>query len=142
MIKLKKKICKICEKESYIFSKGRCKKCSAKKKNPPKKEKSDDQLRMFLTLWKNSNKVSEISGKPLLGFEHSNWHWQFEHILSKGAYPSFKLNPENIMLMLPEEHIYLTDNTDKAKQDPLYKKYFEKKELLKQKYYELHPKYN
>lgn len=35
MIKLKKKICKSCGREEYIFSQGRCKKCDAKV-NPDK----------------------------------------------------------------------------------------------------------
>jgi hypothetical protein len=36
MIKPKKKICSECQKESYIFSKGRCKPCAAKSYGKPK----------------------------------------------------------------------------------------------------------
>lgn len=62
------------------------------------------QKELFEYVWKTRGHVSEVSGKPLHPKGHSQWHWQFAHILSKGAYPAFKLNPINIMLMLPEEH--------------------------------------
>jgi hypothetical protein len=47
---------------------------------------------------------SELSGKPLLPKGALKWHWQFLHVLPKGSYPSYKLNPDNILLALPEEH--------------------------------------
>lgn len=69
--------------------------------------------------------MSEVSGKPLLYKGHSLWHWQFAHVLGKGAYPRYKLRAENIMLMLPEEH-------EKQEQ---FEAYQEKKDYLKAKYY-------
>ena len=36
MITLKKKICKVCNQEEYIFSKGRCKMCAMKDYQIPK----------------------------------------------------------------------------------------------------------
>ena len=62
------------------------------------------QKELFEFVWATREHVSEVSGKPLLPRHDCRWHWQFAHILSKGQYPSFKLNPDNIMLMLPEEH--------------------------------------
>ena len=62
------------------------------------------QQELFRYVWETREHVSEVSGRPLLPEGHCHWHWQFAHVLSKGAYPSYKLKPENIMLMLPEEH--------------------------------------
>jgi len=84
------------------------------------------QKELFEFVWATRDHVSEVSGKPLLPRHHYQWHWQFAHILSKGQYPSFKLNPDNIMLMLPGEH---------EKQER-YDLFNERKEALKLIYYE------
>lgn len=89
----------------------------------PKKIKNQREL--FDQIWSERPHLSEVSGKPLLYKGHSLWHWQFAHVLSKGAYPSLKLDPENIMLMLPEEH---------EKQES-FEAFNEKKQLLKERYY-------
>jgi len=60
--------------------------------------------KLFREIWEEREKVSEISGKPLLWPGNSKWHWQFAHVLGKQAYPKFNDRKENIMLMLPEEH--------------------------------------
>lgn len=62
------------------------------------------QLEMFEEIWAEREHVSELSGKPLLPKGHCQWHWQFLHVLSKSSYPSYRLNKDNIMLGLPEEH--------------------------------------
>lgn len=82
--------------------------------------------KLFLEIWNERPHVSEISGRPLLYPQHPQWHWQFAHILGKGAYPAFKFKKENIMLMLPEEH---------EKQES-FVTYREKHEELKKLYYE------
>jgi len=84
-----------------------------------------NQKEMFLAIWEEREHVSEISGKPLLNINHSKWSWQFLHVLSKGAYPSYKLNPDNILLGTPEEH--------EAQEQ--YKVFNDKKEELKRAYY-------
>ena len=63
-----------------------------------------NQSEMFDWIWDNRPHISEISSEPLLPKGHLQWHWQFLHILPKGSYPKYKLNPDNIMLALPEEH--------------------------------------
>jgi len=81
---------------------------------------------LFLEIWESRPHISEVSGKPLLWQGHPQWHWQFAHVLSKGAYPAFKYRSENIMLMLPEEH---------EKQER-FDKFIEKRDELKRQYYD------
>jgi hypothetical protein len=140
MITRKKKICKGCNKEKYIWSSGRCKPCSVKQKKKVKKENGIDptnsQYLMFLKIWEESNKASEISGAALVGPEHRDFVWQFEHILPKGRYPELKFNEKNIMLITKNEHFNLTNNTHLCLADSLFDDYFKKKEELKIKYRE------
>lgn len=84
-----------------------------------------NQLQLFNHIWESRPNFSEISGKPLLPKGHILWHHQFAHVLAKGHYPSYKLNADNIMLMLPEEH---------GKQET-FSEFTEKKEELTRKYY-------
>jgi len=83
------------------------------------------QKELFKYKYENSNGCSELSGKPLLPVTHTQFYWQFIHVLSKGAYPSYKLRLENIMLALPEEH----ENQEQ------YPAFIEKRDELKPKYY-------
>jgi len=57
-----------------------------------------------MDIWNSRPHVSELSGKPLLQIGNYYWHYQFLHILPKGSYPEYKLNPDNILLGTPEEH--------------------------------------
>lgn len=82
------------------------------------------QKELFKYVWETREHVSEISGKPLYAEGHYQWHWQFAHVLSKGAYPKYKFNPDNIMLMLPDEHEHQEQ----------YDAYMQKKDQLKLKY--------
>lgn len=84
-----------------------------------------NQIEMFKWIWENRPHVSEVSGEPLLYPGHRQWHWQFAHILNKGSYPLWKLNPDNIMLLLPEEH-------DRQDTFPAFR---ERHLELKQRYY-------
>lgn len=63
-----------------------------------------NQKELFKFIWETRPHRSELSGRALLPEGHPLWHWQFLHVLSKGAYPAYKLNPENILLGLPDEH--------------------------------------
>ncbi len=85
-----------------------------------------NQKELFEWIWENRPHVSEISGKLLPHKGHPQWHWCFAHLLSKGAFPSLKLDPENIMLMLPSEH---------EKQES-FEKFQQRKQELKERYYQ------
>jgi hypothetical protein len=67
--------------------------------------KIKNQKELFDYIWSVRPHVSELSGKPLLPVGNMRWHHQFLHVLGKGTYPKWRLNPENIMLALPEEHV-------------------------------------
>jgi hypothetical protein len=84
-----------------------------------------NQSEMFRWIWENRPHVSEVSGKPLHSKGHWQFHHQFAHILSKGAYPAYKLREKNIMLLLPEEHLYQES----------FEKFQQRKQELKEQYY-------
>lgn len=88
-----------------------------------------NQKEMFLYIWETraeqNGYTSEISGKPLFPPHHYKFHWQFLHLLSKGTYPKYKLNPDNIILGTPKEH----ENQEQ------YDIFIEKRDELKRQYY-------
>jgi hypothetical protein len=84
-----------------------------------------NQKKMFEYIWDDREHISELTGKALLPRGHPKHHWQFAHILGKGAYPSYKLNPDNIMLCLPEEH----ENQEQ------YEIFIERHDELRRNYY-------
>ncbi len=61
---------------------------------------------MYEKIWNSRDRVSFLSGKPLVSEGSVFWHNQFAHILAKGKakYPKFKLYSKNIILLTPEEH--------------------------------------
>lgn len=63
-----------------------------------------NQQEMFWWIWNDRKHVSQLSHKVLKHKNDMRWHAQFLHILPKGSYPKWKLNPYNILLALPEEH--------------------------------------
>jgi len=93
-------------------------------KKKPCKGIFKNQKEMFDYIWETRPHISELSGDPLLPKGHFKWHWQFLHVLPKGSYQSYKLNPDNILLALPHEH-------EKQEQ---YKAFNDKKEVLRMAY--------
>lgn len=81
--------------------------------------------KLFNEIWEEREKVSEVSGKPLLWPGHFQFHWQFAHVLGKQAYPRYAERKENIMLMLPEEHEHQEQfEIFRQKRDELKAKYY------------------
>lgn len=87
-----------------------------------------NQKEMFDWIWENRPHESELTGEPLLSKKHFKWHWQFLHVLPKGSYPKFKLDPRNIMLALPDEHDHQNQ----------YQAFHNRKSELKTIYYRLY----
>jgi len=146
MITRKKKQCKSCGRTTYIFARGLCKYCYNKTSKGIKKTKKKvkkaygfaSEKELFLYLWERSDKKCMISGKTLKHFEGTPKFWHmFAHILGKGAYPSYRLNPDNVWIVHPDVHdLYDNRGSDKQKKSeydlsPMYKA----KERLKKQYY-------
>lgn len=151
-IKRKKKVCKKCQKERYIYARGMCQICYAKeqawkthKKHPnaPKKVVSKpaygftSQKDLFDWLWAQHDKKCPISKENLSKFEGRRLYWScFAHILPKGLYTKYKLNPDNIMIVHPDVHTLYDQGTEEQRMasgwdfSPLFKA----RERLKQKY--------
>ena len=107
MIQRKKKICKSCGNEDFIFSKGMCKFCASKNyKVPsttikPKKNKMDldnffiQKIEQLLKLGK-----SEESGKVIFSPTRAN----ICHLFNKRNHPSVAYHPDNYVFLTMDEH--------------------------------------
>lgn len=93
-------------------------------------ETINNQKELFLKIWNERDHVCELCDKYLGEIPNA---WFFSHILSKGAYPAYKLNPENIMLNCMDCHTeWDAGDPTKCKH---HQKFFDKKEQLIQSYY-------
>ena len=157
-----KKICKGkgkglgsgCGKIEYIFAYGLCNVCyirckaensqpntlHQKDKKQPKSQlktrnKGNEKI-LFDLIWDERPKVSEVSGLPLIQDKtHLKFYWQFSHILSKGAYPKYRVLKENIKLVLPEEHELWEHKKHLLREIEEWKWVFDKAEELKERYF-------
>jgi len=84
-----------------------------------------NQKEMFAYIWETREHVSELTGEPLFPPNHFKHHWQYLHVLPKGTYPKYKLNPNNILLATPEEH----------ERQEQYLKFIYKQDELRKEYY-------
>lgn len=70
----------------------------------PRSEKNKaiiaQELLMFKQIWEERPHFCEVTGKPLKAFDVR----LFSHVLTKGAYPKFRLYKKNIVLCLYEKH--------------------------------------
>ena len=95
------------------------------------------ELDMFRWIWSERPHVSFVSGRPVQDDVRC-----FAHVLPKGLnkYPHFRLNPDNVVLLTPEEH-YLYDQGCKCDRDEYpgdFTALEDKAEKLKQAYQELY----
>lgn len=137
----KKEICKGsetfkgCEKDKYIVNRTKklCSDCNSKrlKKSKSVQKTEKGELQLFIQIWNERTRISEVSGKPLGQFNIC----YFSHILPKGKYPAFRLRKENIILKTVQEHF---DWHSKAESDLIKKEMwipiFEKRNELLVKY--------
>lgn len=97
-----------------------------------KPRKPTGEYKLFLSIYAQRNGKCEVTGE-LIPFDVSS----FAHILSKGAYPRYRLNPDNIIMVKPDIHS-LYDNSS---QEKLLSKYpnaiiiYDRKAQLKYQYY-------
>jgi hypothetical protein len=106
MIERKKKTCKECGNEDYIWSKGRCKPCASKsyKKLGPSnnvKEKIDTDTRFYDEVWSERPHYCDECEKYL----GNKWErYMFSHILSKGSQPKLRHVKANINILCFDCH--------------------------------------
>lgn len=116
MIQKKKKNCKNCKTEQFIWKAGLCKSCSSilnppkkisyksakqKIKDIEKKEYTSKQFSMFYDIWAKRRHYCEscnlwLGDEPLSIF--------FDHLLEKSKFPEFALSEENIFLCCGDCH--------------------------------------
>lgn len=111
-----------------------------KKKTPKIMEKQEktpieysfgftNQQDMFFALWEKAREagrgdvVCPFTGQTLLRYYRTPLWWQcFAHVLPKGRYPYFKLNPDNMRLVIPPFHKLIDQGTyDQRKLYPGWK---------------------
>jgi hypothetical protein len=105
-IKIKKKICKTCETEQYIFSKGNCKRCAARSYAPIKKvaiaipqitKLSNGELqRWFEDRHKEMKGVCQNCGSKTEK-NKSTYKCSIAHILPKAYFKSVATNENNFL---------------------------------------------
>lgn len=103
----KKKFCKVCGKETYLWARGMCKYCSTKEKQAEKPSMAD----LFEKVLSERPLVSALSGKSLEPYM-SNKSFRYSccaHVLSRKKFPHLAYKTENIALITPQEH-HLYDN--------------------------------
>lgn len=95
---------------------------------PKKGYKPTGELALFKIIWEERPHICQVTGEYIRRFDVRC----FSHILSKGAYVSERLNPDNIWIVLPEIHQeWETGDRSHAKFDRKREKY----EELKMEYY-------
>ncbi len=72
-------------------------------------QKPSGELILFKAIWETRPHVCQMTGEPISEFNV----WNFMHILSKGAYPKFRLFDKNILLVTKEFHNEY-DNGDRS----------------------------
>ena len=114
MIKQKKKVCKVCNTEQFIFSKKMCKSCSLKSgkrlrqvsdkqlvKIEKEKLERSEMLLVFEQFYeKHITKSCGECGKSITELRTYNVH----HLLEKRNYPEFKFDTDNLMLLCGDCH--------------------------------------
>jgi hypothetical protein len=68
-----------------------------------------NQKQMFNFVWETREHKCQITGVGLDSVPESKYVWMFAHILAKGRYTYYRLNPQNILLVHPDVHV-LVDN--------------------------------
>jgi len=158
MIKHNGKICIEKDCTGLLFAKKLCKYHYSKKNFKPLKQAKikpkakkikfndfgfDTQLEMFQHLWlsemrETGSVTCKISGKDITRFNGTQKFLNcFAHILPKGMFGKFKLNPENMMLVHPDVHHLLDHCTEEDREKhPSYDwyKFYEKQSYLKSIY--------
>lgn len=129
-----RKLCKRCNEAFKTAAKSKLKRIEQVVVKTSGNRSKGGQKAMFEKIWEEREHFSVVSGKKLFPKTHYQWHWQFAHVLPKGNYTYYKLNPDNIVLLLPNEHNRLDHAVHTIKDDPDWSHIFDMKEKLRQEY--------
>lgn len=103
----------------------------------------EDQLSMFQALWENAMDKNGVVTCPYTGeclnrfYNTEMWYSCFAHVLPKGRYTYFKLNPANIRIVHPDFHTIVDQGSsdDRTKHpDWDFDKWDGEKEAMKVEY--------
>lgn len=101
MIQAKKKLCKGCNKETYIWARGMCRYCQPKKSINIKPKKPTGEKALFQALWSIREHTCENCLEPLGNEACAQF---FSHIQGKGAHAELRLDPKNIQILCRDCH--------------------------------------
>jgi len=109
----------------------------------PKKESKSffpfkNQVEVFNYLWEMEEHTCWLTGISIHSQKNGNkWVNCFAHVLPKGAYTYWKLNPDNIRLLHPEIH-ELVDNYKEEYEEKYpnvdFRKWFDLQDKMKEEY--------
>lgn len=123
-----------------ILRKKKNKKRVSVKRTVLKPRRATGERQVFQAMWdKDEIKLSYVTGVPLHDQKDGRAYY-FSHVLPKGKYPKFRLNPDNIVYMTLSEHGLWENWQFKIKADPaLMSKWahvFELQEKLLKQYHD------
>ena len=149
----KKKKCEKCGRIRYIYARKMCQSCYMKGRGlkrtafkPTAKTIEaafgfSGEKELFLWIWKESkDKKCVISGEVLTKYLATTMFWScFAHLLPKGLYGKFRLNPKNVWLVSPHIHSLIDNGTEeqRAKSGYDFSEFFKEKERLSNEYLKL-----
>ena len=109
-----------CKRHQYLRTDRKPKKIAPRTSKEKVHEISfgfDSQIEMFQALWEQARDERGIVTCPftkerLNSFYNTElWYSCFAHVLPKGRYTYWKLNPDNIRVVFPDFHFYVDQKT-------------------------------
>lgn len=124
-IKIKNKICRICQQSKPIFSRGRCAACAKKEdyksiakvsdkgkmKREAKKSLIEEDKLFYMEVWNASNERCYECNKKLSNPPSMLY---FHHLLEKRNYPQFRHTHENLAILCADCHQQAESDLDKT----------------------------
>lgn len=96
-----------------------------------KNKKPTGELELFKKIYEERGPYSQVAPFDEVPFDVRC----FSHILSKGAYPSERLNPDNIVIKTPAQHDMWHNKYHELKALPEWQWVLKKEQELKEEYY-------
>ena len=95
-------------------------------------KRTTGELELFKKIYEERGPYSQVAPYDYVEFDLRI----FSHVLSKCAYPSLRLEPENIVIKTPAQHAMWHNQYHKLKGLPEWQWVLEKEQALKRKYYQ------